>query len=609
MRYQEGRLDEAGVLCRTILKRMPSEPNALHLMGVVQLMNGERGEAAETLKRAVAIDANNAEIHSNLASALKACGQAEEAEQSYRRALRLKPGFAQAHYNLGNLLKSQGREDEAIAEYRRTTELNPAYADAYNEIGAILEARGRNEEAERAFKAAANANPAHPNARRNLARLYQAMGRPLDSLRQYDEILARHPGDAESLNGKGAILAEEGDLVGATLAFEQALSAQPEMADAHANLGSTLCLRHMPRRACDHLARAVELDPGSVETIANFGHALRQCGRLDDALDAYELALSDDPENLEASFGAAVTELSRGRFTDGWRYYMMRDSMRTRASEFDRKPLPQDLAGRRVLVVGDQGLGDELLFLRFMKPLWNRMAWTAYLPDPRLAPMLKRAAIAKRIVTDEEEAGSFDLRLSVGDLPYLLGVTDRDPVPSPFPIPVLPDRREWVEETLPSLGPLPYIGVTWRAGTPNKKRLLFKEAPIEKFADALRDVPGTLLALQRHPEAGEIDTLADKVGRPVHDLTTLNDDLEAMLALVGAIDDYVCVSNTNVHLRDAAGRASRILTPNPPEFRSMAEGRESPWSPGTRLYRQDIDGGWDDAFAELAQDLRAAAAS
>jgi hypothetical protein len=86
----------------------------------------------------------------------------------------------------------------------------------------------------------------------------------------------------------------------------------------------------------------------------------------------------------------------------------------------------------------------------------------------------------------------------------------------------------------------------------------------------------------------------------------LNDDLEEMLALLDRLDDYVCVSNTNVHLRAARGRTSRVLIPYPADFRWMNRGDESPWFPGTRLYRQTHEDGWGPAFEALAADLRAA---
>ena len=94
------------------------------------------------------------------------------------------------------------------------------------------------------------------------------------------------------------------------------------------------------------------------------------------------------------------------------------------------------------------------------------------------------------------------------------------------------------------------------------------------------------------------------LGRPAHDLSTLNEDLEQILALLSLIDEYVGVSNTNMHLRAGAGKTARVLVPAPPEWRWMAEGNESPWFPGFGVYRQRYDGSWDEAFDMLATDLK-----
>lgn len=75
------------------------------------------------------------------------------------------------------------------------------------------------------------------------------------------------------------------------------------------------------------------------------------------------------------------------------------------------------------------------------------------------------------------------------------------------------------------------------------------------------------------------------------------------LALVGLLDDYVCVSNTNVHLRHALGKDYRVLVAHSPEFRWMAEGGESPWFPGTTVYRQAAAGDWDTALDTIGRDL------
>ncbi len=184
-------------------------------------------------------------------------------------------------------------------------------------------------------------------------------------------------------------------------------------------------------------------------------------------------------------------------------------------------------------------------------------------------------------------------------------MTEAGDIPPSVEVPVLPERSAEMRARLDGLGPPPYIAVTWRAGV-QKRRLLSKIAPLGRLAAALQVVKGTIVVVQRNPAAGEVGKFAAALGRDAHDLTALNEDLEAMLALVDLLDDYVCVTNTNFHLRAVRGRASRVLVPQPPEFRWMAEGDESPWFPGTRVYRQTTAGDWDPAFAALASDLAAA---
>lgn len=165
-----------------------------------------------------------------------------------------------------------------------------------------------------------------------------------------------------------------------------------------------------------------------------------------------------------------------------------------------------------------------------------------------------------------------------------------------------------MREALHRAGPPPYTGVTWRAGTAAREQggadwLLSKEVTLGALGPALRHAPGTLIALQRLPAAGELAALATACGRAVEDFTAINESLEDMLALLELMDDYVGVSNTNMHLRAAVGRGARVLVPNPAEWRWMQCGDHSPWFPGFRLYRQSLNGSWTTALSALSQDL------
>ena len=201
-------------------------------------------------------------------------------------------------------------------------------------------------------------------------------------------------------------------------------------------------------------------------------------------------------------------------------------------------------------------------------------------------------------------------RVYVGDLPALLAA---EHTPRPFPLTAEPGRVARYREMLRRHGEPPYVGITWRGGTDPRepefgRRLdsLFKHIDLDAFASALGGLPGTVVVLQRRPRPDELDRLARRLGRAPADLSALNDDLDDVAAALAALDDYVGVSNTNMHLAAGLGRPARVLVPYPPEWRWMEAGDESPWYPGFRVYRQSISRSWDDALARLRADLVAA---
>ena len=119
-----------------------------------------------------------------------------------------------------------------------------------------------------------------------------------------------------------------------------------------------------------------------------------------------------------------------------------------------------------------------------------------------------------------------------------------------------------------------------------------------------RNWPGTVVVLQRLPGAEALAEFGRALGREFLDWSHLNDDLSDALAGLSLLDEYVGVSNTNMHLLAAIGKVARVLVPHPAEWRWMVAGDESPWFPGFRIYRQAHDRTWNAALARLSEDLR-----
>ncbi len=606
--FQQGRPDETAALCSRILENAPREPNALHLLGVAYLTLGQIADAAETLYKATQSDPRNVDIHVNLGAALRAGEQFEAAEASLRNAIAIKPDHLSAHFNLGNTLSEAGRTAEAVASFRTVLTLDPCHAGAHNNLGLALEAEGMIDEAMACYQAAIAAQPGFHDAHRSMAQSLRRQNRLAEALDHYQAAIAAKPDDFASMNDCGVVLFELERTEEAVAILRKVLEVSDNCVDVHINLGNVLCAIDRPQEAIVQFERALGHDPECIDAIVNMGHAYKHLGDMRGAIATYETAIARQPDHDEAWFGKGFVKLLLGEFEDGWRGYRSRESMRGADDDYFRAPLPQDLSGRRILVMFDQGIGDEIFFLRFLPALVRRGAEVAYLPDSRLAAMFDRAGIAEIVAPNDSAAKRFDLKLSVGDLPYVLGSDAIGDTPPSITLAPLAERKARLKEILAAFGPPPYIGITWRAGTRGRQSLLYKESPASRLAAAVAPLDARIVALQRAPKDGEVAAFSTALGREICDLTELNADIEDMLALVGLLDDYVCVSNTNVHLAAAQGGACRLLVPTPPEFRWMAAGAESPWFPGMPVYRQNTDGDWSAAFDALTDDLEVQAA-
>ncbi len=502
-------------------------------------------------------------------------GRFDAAETIYRDILRSAPEDVDALHLLGLVAVEKGEAEHAVDLIRKAIALKPGVALFHNSLGNGLKAKGDHDDALASFHQALALDPRLVGAHVNLADTLKLQGNLSAAIDSYRRAIELDPDFPPALIGLGGGHQMEGRLLDAEQHLRHAVKVAPELPRAHDTLGFLL------------------------QQLCRYGEA-RAC---------FDRALALDPDHPSARTNLAVLLLVLGDFANAWPLYTARLPAKSRPRNLWQDPLPPDLAGKHLLVSKNQGLGDEIFFLRFAPELFRRGARITYVTDPRLVPILAPLDFLDEVVAEGKDPPKADYILSCGDLPLACGMTTSAQIPPPYPLPVQGQLRDKFARKLKDLGAAPYIGVTWRAGTPRQTGSAFKQAPLDRFAEVLRPVNGTLLALQRQPDAGEIDALAERIGRPVHDFTALNDDLEDMLALLSLIDDYVTVSNTNVHFRAGTGKTCHVLVPNPQEWRWMAEGDESPWFPGTGVYRQGHDQSWDEAFSRLGQDLMEALGS
>lgn len=563
--HQAGRLADAAALYQRIIATDPKNADALNLLGVVRLAAGDAATAVELIGRAVALQDRVADFHINLSQALRAQGCAKEAGASLRRAVKLAPADSAAWIQLGLAERESGDLAAAVAAFRRAVQLAPKEVSSLNNLAVAMLEQGQVDEAKPAIERA----------------------------------LALSPDNLLALANLGKTLILRGRIEEALVPLRRAVELAPNNIAALNNLGIALQDTAHVTEAIDVLRRAIALAPDNMTVRNSYGYALMKAGQYDAAMTEFEHALAINPSNPVAHKNRSVVNRLFGRFGEqAWDFYLeppptifaLKERL-ARNPNFD------------MLLLRHQGLGDEIFFLRFLPALRRRGVTRVHFQgSAKIASILRRIEGLDTVVTPEEPLPASDESLLVSYLPLALGNMDVPP-PSLAVAPLTACVEEMRAE-LAAFGPPPYIGVTWRGGTEEGGPMLFKLAPVTDLGKCLAELPGTLVALQRLPKEGEIDALSAAAGKPVYDLTALNEDLERMLALLSLLDDYVTVSNTNVHLRALTGRVSRVLVPRPPDFRWLAEGAESPWFPGCQVYRQEVSRSWDGALTDLRRDLQ-----
>jgi tetratricopeptide (TPR) repeat protein len=264
--HQQGRLADARARYRSVLEWHPNQPDALHLLGLIEHQSQRPENAARLISQAIQEKPDVAMFHLNLAGVMEALGRADEATEYYRRGLALDPAPFWAYMNLGRLLLGRRRHDDAAQVFRQALERRPDEPDALNGLGIALLGRGQAAWAIDPLERAVALRPNFAMAQHNLAIALADVGRLPDSARAAEQAVAAEPKLAAAHWHLGLWHYDCGRRPEALAAFDRAAEANPRLALARAYAGVVLAEIGERDRAERRYAEAVEIDP-SMESL------------------------------------------------------------------------------------------------------------------------------------------------------------------------------------------------------------------------------------------------------------------------------------------------------------------------------------------------------
>ncbi|HEX9466650.1 MAG TPA: tetratricopeptide repeat protein [Alphaproteobacteria bacterium] len=323
--HRAGRLNNAEVIYRDILRAEPRNADVWQYLGLIAHTRGDLEKAVEHIRGAIAIDAQAAAYHFNLGLVLRALNDVPGAIASYRRAVKLSPELAEAHYNLGNCLRESGDAEGAVAACRRVTILRPTHADAHLNLSRALHAAGRLDAAEGAARRAVILDANSASAHFQLGNILQARGRHAEAEGAYREVLRLDPGVGGLHVNLGNVLVAMGDHARAADSFREAMQRDPGDLQAHFGFIRTRLHQGLREEAVTAVKAAPAGGPADARDFAEIfiaiGSYFQHLLHWDDAVDWFSKAAVAQPEFTTAHFNLGLACQNQGRLEAAATHY------------------------------------------------------------------------------------------------------------------------------------------------------------------------------------------------------------------------------------------------------------------------------------------------
>jgi tetratricopeptide (TPR) repeat protein len=504
-------------------------------------------------------------------------------------------------------LHQQGKLDAAEALYRSVLRDDDRQADAWHLLGGIQMQRGDPAAAVHLIGRAVTLAPWRADFYGNLGAAWGAQDRHAEALRHFDQAIALAPETAEFHLQRATALASLQRGRDALASYDRALALGAATPELFCDRGNALQTLNRHAEAVADYDRALALRPDFALAFSNRANAYAVLNRMDLAIEGYDRALALQPDLPFARLNRAYALLRLGDYRRGWPDYELRWTDPNIARGLPALDAPQwdgsaPVAGRTLLLRGEQGLGDMLQFCRYA-PLLAARGATIILDVPApLVRLLARLDGVTQVIAHGSAPPAFDWHIPLMSLPLAFGTTLESVPPAPYLVADAQRSAVWAAR----LAALPgrKVGLCWAGrrrsdvaelGAVDRRRSMPRAAlaPLAAVAGV------SFVSLQKMVPAGDAAG-----GPPMHDYTAELADFDDTAALVSALDLVITVDTAVAHLAGGLGKPVWILNRFDACWRWLMDRDDSPWYPSARLFRQPVAGDWGSVAGEVVEMLQ-----
>jgi len=488
---------------------------------------------------------------------------------------------------------------EAKVLLSKVLDTEPQNFDALYIMGVIFGKDNNHIEALKFFKKAQKIRSNNNLINFNLAKAFSEIGNDLEAIKYYKIAIRLDKNHLGSWLNFGKSLYELKRYKEALFHYDQAIKLKPDFVEAHNNKAVALNnLKHYDD-ALFHYDQAIKLDPNYYKAHNNKGTTFNELKRYDDALFHYDQAIKLKPDFVDAYFNKALTKLTLGDFEEGWKLHQYRWKIGSQQYRHSNSRLLEDISNvknKKVLVWHEQGLGDTVMFSRYVPKLVDLGAIVVFEVQEDLKLFFKNQFNCE--INNEVSAKEFfDFQVPLLDLPKLFNTSTKTiPYNRPY-LSVQDKKKEWKEKLQLSKNRL-NVGISV-SGQPNHKRNSIRSLSLKTMEPILQEANFFLIQKELNDEDKKFLNNHKKIN-------FLGDEINNFLdtaAIVSNMDLIISIDTSLIHLAGAIGKKSFLMLSYSADWRWLLDQNKTPWYENIKIFRQDSIGNWDFVINQIQDEF------
>tara|TARA_A100001035_G_scaffold273774_1_gene264754 strand:- start:56 stop:1531 length:1476 start_codon:yes stop_codon:yes gene_type:complete len=422
----------------------------------------------------------------------------------------------------------------------------------------------------------------------------------------FDKILINEPNNQDANLNMGLIYLEEKKYENSILFFDKVIKINQNNINAQYHKGLANFFLKKYSEAIVSFKICINLDKNFSHSYLNLGHIHLRLKNFEHSVENYLKVLKLEPRNNNAKFNLAWNYFALIKLDDAFKYYEFRREKINPSNKIinikkkytAKEWYGENLNNKRILIVSEQGIGDNIQFFRYLYCIKEQYKAEIYFyTDEKLKHLFEKSPF--KIICDLSDLNNVDFYQHLLSLP---GIFYKEKKKIQKNIPYIKinniNNTKWKNKL--SKFKKPIIALNWQGD----KNFLFDDTRSIKlsfFEKLIQIKKYNFISIQKNfgSEQINLNNFSEKIKDFSNEIDENNRVFEDTISILNNIDMLVTSDTAVAHLAGTMQIKTYLLLSNNPEWRWHIENKMRCFYPNINIIQQDKDNDWTSVFKKL----------